>query len=366
MRALFADQSPNRREQAPRISSSRKTTVSGNNSNHGSSSMGGGGGAAARRARAAAKAAQTVMQPAQHSNRRRNMAFMKYGEEISESSLHRSREHARQLARSMGDDVSPQHSLQQGAFPKAFDDFAAFGSLNSDSRGDGDNDSAFHSQASSFFDEDPFGNQAPTALPVVRKEKKDDSFVSDWPSEFESPKSMSTMPSNSSMQSAYARQQHEQYIQAQHPSTPKNKAPRVQQHALTQPRAVETPEIRPSASNASSTGAAARRRMRQQQRIGSSSGADLTPPQSPHSLKRYASGDASSLGSSQKNRLGDHVQNYSNRSQAGSFSNRSVSGRSVASSTSGASDIFDHRSNVGAGFTFDAFGLDASQIDAQR
>lgn len=295
------------------------------------------------------------------------MAFMKYGEDQrSQTSLNRTREHARQLAQRMSDDSSrsPQHSLpgsRNAAGKGNFDDFAAFGSLPQNSRRDGDNDSTFHSQASSFFDEDPFGNDLPAAQPVGRKQRKDDSLVADWPSDFESPKSMSTMPSNSSMQSAYAKQlQHEQY-QAPHPSTPTQKSPRVQQHSLTQPRMPETPEIRPSASTSSSTGAAARRRMRQQQRMG----ADLTPPQSPHSLKRYASGEGSSLGSSQKNRLGDHVQSYSSRSRTGSNSNRSVSGKSVASSASGTSDIFDHRSNVGAGFTFDAFGLDASQINAQ-
>jgi hypothetical protein len=82
-------------------------------------------------------------------------------------------------------------------------------------------------------------------------------------------------------------------------------------------------------------------------------GADLTPPQSPHSTK--------------SSRLGDHVQNYTTMSGRGqSWSNHSVSNKSTESSTLNSDpDVFDNRSGVGVGFTFDAFGLDASQINAQ-
>ena len=368
MRALFKDYSPSRREQAPRLT--RKNTMSSQHSSGGGGgssgsvvSSSGGGAAAARRMRAAARG-QVVMQPTEASNRRRNMAFMKYGEETrSETSMHRTREHARQIAMRMSDEASnsPHHHNTNNNL-SSFANFAAFSEPHARG-GDGDNDSTFQSEASSFFDEDPFGsNDDPAQPPPVKQavqQRKDDSFVADWPTDFESPKSMSTMPSNSSMQSAYVRNQRE--VQTAVVATPPNNkhTQRMQQHAYTQPRMLETPEIRPSMSNSSSTGAAARRRMRQQMKHG----ADLTPPQSPHSVKRYTSGDYS-LGSSQKGRLGDHVQNYSNRSRTGSYSNRSVSGKSVESSTSG-SDIFDHRSNVGAGFTFDAFGLDPSQIDDQ-
>ena len=156
MRALFVDHSP-RREQAPRSSRSNKMAPSSSNHSTGSSS---GGGAAARRAMRA-KAQSISMQPA--TNRRRNMAFMKYGDEDrrSETSMHRTREHARLLAQRMSDDsASPQHGLN------SFGNFATFES-NVNHREGGDNDSTFHSQASSFFDEDPFGSEAAVPLPPV-------------------------------------------------------------------------------------------------------------------------------------------------------------------------------------------------------
>lgn len=368
MRALFTDHSPKRREQAPRTSNNnmlgRKTSQHSSNSSNSSVGGGGGGGGGAAAARRMRAKANTVMQPAQ-SNRRRNIALLKFGEEDrkSQTSLDRTREHARQLAQKMSDDAMSPEKNGNGRSPPAFADFASFQNPHvNESIGDGDTDSAFHSQASSFFDEDPFGNEP--VLPAVRKQTKADPFVAaaDWPPHFASPKSMSTMPSNSSMQSSYATQYQHQGSMPQSESTRTPHRPTSrQQRSSTQPRLPETPEIRPSPSGSSSTGAAARRRMRQQMKHGT----ELTPPASPLSLNRLPSGD-SSLGSSQqqlRNQPGDYMQGHSNRHRTGLSSNRS-SARSVASSTSG-SGIFDTRTGVGGGFTFDAFGLDASQIDAQ-
>ena len=336
MRAI-SDQSPPRRDGSSRRPQYASSTSSG-------------GAAAARRMRARGQTVMTASSSSS-SSRRRNMAFMKYGEEDrrSETSLHACREHARQLVMRMSsEDADSPRKNHQG-----FADFANFNNLtSSQSTRHTDNNNNL-----SLFEEDPFGSGAAAQMPPPpSQQRKDDSFVADWPTDFDSPlkaaqQTMETMPRNSSMQSAYA---------GRHPST---------DHATpTKPRTrhIGSPDIRPSASNVSTTsGAAARRRMRKQMRAG-----ELTPPQSPYSTtgsQHYASGNHSvgSASSASRSRLGDHVQHYSsNHSRTGSYSNRSLSGRSTETSTEG-SDIFDHRSNVGTGFTFDAFGLDASQINAQ-
>ncbi len=147
--------------------------------------------------------------------------------------------------------------------------------------------------------------------------------------------SMPTFPSNSSMQASFARQQ----------TTP---------------------------TSTSSAGAAARRRFRNQLKQSSSnssvassvddasyhSGA-ATPPESPASSTRNATGSAA------KNRVAAYQRTlsssfYSQASSTGNNSNQSSSHQSGSDTP----NLFDLNNHDG-GFTFDAFGLDQSQVERE-
>jgi hypothetical protein len=154
--------------------------------------------------------------------------------------------------------------------------------------------------------------------------------------------SMSTFPSNSSMQSSFAHQ------------SPRSSPPIVSQ------------------GSEGAGGAAARRRMRSQIRQGSSTSSicsdtasvDGTPPASPMSTHRRPSNG--SVGSAGRNRVASYsVSNSSNWQSSPSPSVRG-SGASVCSSINGSdtcTDLFDSQGE--GGFTFDAFGLDANEIDRE-
>lgn len=185
-------------------------------------------------------------------------------------------------------------------------------------------------------------------------------FETDWPASGRStvspPTSMATMPSNSSMQASYATQ-----------TAPKASST-APQEVIASPSYSSSVGGAGGTASASASGAAARRRMRNQLRKGGTPRTEAdpvahTPPQSPRSMKRYQSSD--SVGSNNNNR--DHVQNYSAKRQTSitmtGTTNRSVGSRSAGSSGSGSDpnqQIFDA---TDGGFSFDAFGLDASQYD---
>ncbi|CAB9521758.1 Disheveled-associated activator of morphogenesis 1 [Seminavis robusta] len=170
------------------------------------------------------------------------------------------------------------------------------------------------------------------------------------------PKSMSTFPSNSSMQANFAQQTSPHHVASS-----------------------SAPMMMPSPPG-SAGGAAARRRMRSQLRHGSS-GASLqgsdtascegTPPPSPGSTRRTIFSSNGSVGSnngmgnsstSNRNRVASYAMSSSQNWQASpspSFRGNASVCSSVADSDI---DLFD---NGGGGFTFDAFGLDPSEIDRE-
>jgi hypothetical protein len=145
--------------------------------------------------------------------------------------------------------------------------------------------------------------------------------------------------------------------------------------AASEPRRTLSPS--PSMSSVGSQGAAARRRMRTQMRLqrSNTTGHDTkqaTPPPSPPSnskIKRLPSD--SSVGSRGKST--DHVVNYLKKGSTtnvnnttGYSANRSTgsAGASAAeSSTDSELNLFDPTNSHG--FTFDAFGLDASEINRE-
>ena len=272
---------------------------------------------------AAAKAASS------HS-RRRKMAFLKYG---SSSSDRMHREHARKLAMSVQND-SPaliQSSSTFADFGAAFPDNNHVIKMSHSSAAD----ESFHSE-NSFFEEDPFARGSRTAAAsktnssrsrtrtTTHQPPQEKTFETDWPSTDDN---MFSMPSNSSMQSKFPRQQE------------------------------------PSSPDPSNDSVLARRRTRSKMRSKDKQQRDFsspvaTPPQSPHSHssngKRYPEG---------RSRNANHVVNYSTPTSQPYRSTPNSAARSVGSSTSGSEpNLFD---NDGAGFTFDAFGLDATQINHQ-
>jgi hypothetical protein len=228
-----------------------------------------------------------------------------------------------------------------------------------------------------------------------RQQQEEVGFETDWPSDSprnmpsESPRhppkatsppqSMSTFPSNSSMQASFV-------AQDSYPDESRLES------KLRQPVSmVPSPSFTSSAS-----GAAARRRMRNQMRktpsgshqddASSNTGShqELTPPQSPYSTtskqQRYQSGDSPGSGTNGRtgtpgssSKIADHVQHYSVQQQQQQrktmmiSSTRSIGSGSQSRGSSMESDpnmnLFDATMRPDAGMSFDAFGLDASQFD---
>lgn len=264
---------------------------------------------------------------------------MKYGSERKQNptSMHRSREHAKQIAMSLGDNVPSPMS----AFTAASSSFANFDAAfaNNDpfaSNNAFEQDPFGPSKPRNIFDDDPFADNSGRS----QRRTAETNFQVDWPNETQT---MATLPANSSMQASFANQQQQQ-------QTPHSPAPSYG-----------------SSSMGSAGGAAARRRIRNQMRKSSQrSEPELaeTPPQSPHSVKRYHGSDSNGT----RAKATDHLSNYSMSQRAPIASaNRSITSasRSVASSTSSSSVHLYDPSNPHAGFTFDAFGLDASQINRE-
>jgi len=220
--------------------------------------------------------------------------------------------------------------------------------------------------ATNFFDEDPFSpsaSQQRSGRRTTSYQKAETiEFPPQWPVQDQS---MHTLPANSSMQSSYPNKVklHE---------TPPTKSRKPVKETPPPPPRNQSPVPSVASGVSVGSGAADRRRRRNQLRTkgslhrSESEPMAQTPPQSPHSMKRYQSSE--SIGSASR-RHTDHVANYS-MSQRGPIgsANRSVSSanRSVTSSNGSSSDanLWDS-SNPDGGFTFDAFGLDASQINRE-
>lgn len=307
------------------------------------------------------------------SSRRRKMAFLKYGSERkSATSMHRSREQIRQIAKTLGDDMPTPTSTS--TFVSSFADFSnAFGNEPSSSTkpvGAFVPQDPFPEQprrSADLFGGDPFSPGAQKAWAEAQlqnqlsptgsmradavKARVAEAFKPVWP---QGAQSMTTLPANSSMQASYAQRT---------ASTPR-------QHLVQTPEPSPTSATSspiPSYSTGSVSGAAARRRMRNQMRSlkgnrsDTDSAASQTPPQSPYSMKRHNSID--SVGSGSRTKPPDHVANYAINQRAQISANRSVSTKSSSNSSSEV-NLFDP-STVNGGFTFDAFGLDASQINRE-
>lgn len=329
-------------------------------------------------------------------SRRRNFGFLKTGEKrMSSVSMNRTREHARQLAMAYNEPEGTPTSVSSGQgllnfgeqehfdpFSSASTDFANFSArqqvvTNARSGSLLDHhfskahkqereptastqDSLDTSSIGSAYDMDFLSSRQPNAFASQQRRTPNkptslDQFVESTRSPYQgtgsysgasldrsgrvvaerSVISMPTIPTNSSMQASFARQQ----------SLSSSSAPRT-----------------------SSVGAAARRRMRNQMRQTSSSASvnssfddasfTSTPPESPASTGKHISGSTS------KNKL-THYQ----RPQTGSFYSQSSSGNNSHASNSqiSASEsnaLFDKNAMDG-GFTFDAFGLDQSQVERE-
>lgn len=329
--------------------------------------------------------------------RRRNFGFLKNAESrMSTTSLNRTREHAKQLAMVYDDPVETPTSVNSGQgllnFDTVDDTFDPFGhnaappvnqygfstkrtvtnasmldqhfatSNRQDREATASTLDSFDTMSvGSAYDMDflpPTTANKSFASPSSNKARKSgasslDQFVertkapAPGPGSFSgtsndrirgerSVTSMPTFPSNSSMQASFARQT----------STP---------------------------TSTSSAGAAARRRFRNQLRHSSSngsvsssvddssyhSGAAATPPESPASSTRNITGSAG------KNRVAAYQRSqnssfYSQASSTGNNSNQSSSQKSGSDTP----NLFDP-SNLDGGFTFDAFGLDQSQIERE-
>ncbi|GAX20383.1 diaphanous 3 [Fistulifera solaris] len=272
-------------------------------------------------------------QAADRMRRRRDMAFLRYGSSEQQNPA-RSREHAKRIAMKINDVSSPMSIQSTSTFADFGSAFANFNqperSTTATSRRDffADTpdpfhcDDSFHSaSSSSFFGDDGFGNAsvdpfpstkrtpqknttARQNTPLIREEEVElDAFGTHWPSNESSP-SFTTLPANSSMQAKFAHY-----------------------NAQSTPERVE------------SGGAAARRRMRTQMRSKEDSMEENSPLR--HARKPT-----------------DRVSNYSVQHRHSYTS----ANRSVNSSES--SDVFDNKQTNG-GFTFDAFGLDAEQINQE-
>lgn len=322
-------------------------------------------------------------QAAERMRRRRDMAFIKYGSDQKKQNpalLSRTREHAKMIAMKLSKDVSSPMSIQSTStfadFGSAFASFNPSEAKSSATRrrdffadnGDPFNsrnaDDSFHSESSSsFFGDDAFApteqyqpsvakrtpqrsTTARQSTPSIKEENEFDAFATNWPSnnDYESSISMPTLPANSSMQARFA--QHNEL------STPE----RSPQLSISE------------AATSSGGGAAARRRMRRQMRSSGSKPSfehaeqisTETTPQSPQTMRRHhITADISSSTRKQT----DHVSNYSvqhNQRHPSSFANRS----SHSSESGSESNVWD-RKQANGGFTFDAFGLDAVQINQQ-
>jgi hypothetical protein len=254
------------------------------------------------------------------------MAFLQYGASaVDRGSIDRTREHARKIALKLHDNNTSPLSIQcsstfadfGAAFPMQQEDFFATQRRSQESTAPSD---SFISESGSLFGEkDPFGPSNGRSSSGVG------SFDPNWPVAHQS---MSTMPSNSSMQAKFA--------------SPEPK----RQHAALSP---EPPN---SSSNAARRRSRTQMRMHSRQRTESDVG--TTPPHSPNISRRSDSRD--------------HVAHYqkSTTPRSASSTPRSAASthRSGGSSTSGSEpNLFDPSNGVG--FTFDAFGLDADQINQQ-
>jgi hypothetical protein len=330
---------------------------------------------------------------------REQMAFLKYGassKKMTASTMQKSRQHARQIAQTIGGGTTAQQ-LNRMAMPapsqpaskiSAFADFS----------------SAFDGppqQHDLFGGHDPFGDAvsdfgsettadlfqsaaAPSAIRTNNPQKVDP-FAADWPASSSQPhqhqkRSMSTLPSNSSMQSNFVQikqQQDGSYSRSTNNNNNNNTSS--------------------SASSTGSAGAAARRRVRTQMRsnssVNSNSSSSTTvsgsssQQQQPSSLlanhvQNYGRQSAlqrkMSMGSQSQNSGSNHSKNNhhasSGRSVGSHRSERSqrseLTTQSTATSSSAAAapanSLFESTAGAhGGGFTFDAFGLDPLQMNAQ-
>lgn len=326
--------------------------------------------------------------------RRRNFGFLKNADNrMSSTSLSRTREHAKQLAMVYNDPIETPTSVNSGQGLLNFDtmdtSFDPFGHNDAHL----DNQFGFstkrtvtnasmldqHFATSKRQDREPTASTLDSfetmsvgsaydmdflpskpsntfASPPLRNNRKGstslDHFVEKTKSPAAGPESFSgvshdrsraersvismpTFPTNSSMQASFARQH----------STP---------------------------TSTSSAGAAARRRFRNQMRHSSSNGSvsssvddasyhsgAATPPESPASSSRHTTGSAG------KNRVAAYQRTqsgsfYSQASSTGNNSNQSGSHQSGSDTP----NLFDSK-NIDGGFTFDAFGLDQSQVERE-
>ena len=193
---------------------------------------------------------------------------------------------------------------------------------------------------------------------------------------------MSTFPSNSSMQSSFAA--------AASSSSPAPSVARTPKRASSpQIMVSHTPPPQQQTPPPPGSGAAARRRQRSQMKHSSNSSLagnstmsgtsgsfdGGTPPASPHtSGRRHVISGSSAMGAAmmspqqqqqqQRNRVTQYT--ISGQQQPPSPSMRGMSGGAPVCSSVAESDVdlFDRQNNTG-GFTFDAFGLDASEIDRE-
>ena len=328
----------------------------------------------------------------------------------------RSREHARQIAMKL--------SMEQGASPLSIQSsstFADFGAAFPESNNNNNNHQAgssttatgstskksleyYHSSNSNnLFDKDPFA-----ATSSENHHHPQLAFETEWPVEDQSMMS-TTMPNNSSMQSKYHSTTSVSLDNVRRRSAT---ATVTRGGTLQQQQQQQQPTT-----SSSSAGAVARRRFRTQMRQSSrnhlsridddSTFADnMSAPSTPTTptsqnnnnnnnnsspYRRYHSADSigsstTSAASSNHHKGGgkDHVVHYTPRTSGSSHimmgattTTTTTGGRSVggggggedSTATSSSAELtpnlFDSNTGAGAGFTFDAFGLDAAEINRE-
>lgn len=323
-------------------------------------------------------------------SRRRNFGFLKNAADkrMSSTTLNKTREHAKELANAWSDPVDTPSSVSsgQGLLQTTDESFDPFGH-NSSAQPQPSHQFSFSSSrmatnASGSLLDQPFATAAspePTASTLDTFETA--SVGSAYDMDFFSP-TQSTSPFPPTAVSSSARKPKtkslDQFVERSRTPSPgpgsysgmSNDGSSARNSMPTFP---SNSSMQSSFAKQSTSTAAARRRVRSHMRhssnssVGSSSLADdssfhsgmATPPESPASSMRNGmpgSGSRNRLAAYQRPQTGSY---YSAASSVGNSSNQSSSNRSGSEV-----NLFDSQ-NPDGGFTFDAFGLDQAQVEKE-
>ena len=348
--------------------------------------------AKARRSRL--ETAKQVEEEEEEQSRRRTFAFLKHSDRRTSTSMNKSREHAKQLAMAFsqeGPEVHSPVSTSSAGFAADFDAFQQTVSVTKQARSSSILDAHFAQDrepttstvaslqdsfetesVGSAYDMEFLGNNnsaLPTSTPSRKKKNRAkstntlDQFVERQQApHFQDPNAQRTggsldmrQKSSNNSQSSWPTQEHERSVISM-PTMPSNSS--MQSTFSRQPSSGS--EARSSTSAGS--GAAARRRMRNHIRHSSNSsvtsGNDDTDADSYCSTPSEYSPSAKQISSAAKNRLTAYQSSGPKNVSGSSFYSQSS-----ANSQHSSENLFDSEND--GGFTFDAFGLDQSQVERE-